>query len=235
VCRKIEPDHQINWIAPLLENAAQIFEWLHDDVSKASIISAALDAAAEDINGLARREIVFRSPDLHVRWEELLRAASKTEDPHLHLVSLDDIDYWVEARDSKFSEARKYENAVREFRGTKRRILIFEPDSLDTEIKQARAAAVIQWMQEANIEVSAILRGRVDLSSIEPDFGVLSGFVVSRFEGPDDAPARALRQAFASEVVKQYQEHWSSLQNNASIWRAHLGSFEEWAKEMTRE
>jgi hypothetical protein len=86
-------------------------------------------------------------------------------------------------------------------------------------------------MRAGGIKVSAIPEKAAHLpNNTEPDFGLVSSLLVSHFEGPDDSPARALKETFAEDVIDKYKDYWRQLSESPERWSpdAHPVSFEDW-------
>ena len=227
VCRKIEPEQQVTRVAPMLEAAAKVLDWMGENGDgRHKLITNAWDAVVGDLRALSDGEIRFRPPNLHIPYGQLLDVAARVPTPYLHLVSSDDIDYWWNAKHNEFSEPRQYESCVRQFRGQKERILVFDRRSLQNEEQRSRAREVIEWMQSADIVVGALPRSVIDLNGKEPDFAIISGLVVGRFDGDDTHPARALRETFSKAAIDEHAEYWRRLKDSPYLWSK--GSFDDW-------
>ena len=232
-CTQIPAKAQEQDALPMLNHLAEIAHFIHQGGRAAPFIDKAWATVKKEVDNLAKSKVTFRPPLLHVHWKKLIDLAQQSSNqPSLRLVSNDDMEYWIESLRKNVSKARKYEEPVREFKGKKERILIFNKNSLDSKIKIDESEEIVNWMNEAGIHVYAIMQN--DLPCISNDFGLISDIAVSRFEGmggPSDR--RALVEDFRLSRVRKYEDRWRDLMAAAGLWNGTTSksSFRQWAED----
>jgi 3',5'-cyclic AMP phosphodiesterase CpdA len=220
---------QEDLVVPVLESASKVSKWLQRDRMEegdiAPLIERAWETLANELAGMGERELIFRQPDLHVRWGELLALAQKTRRAQLLLASADDIAFWWKAMTVKNSEAAQYEAHVRNFHGKKERILILNRYELSLPEKRDQADKIAAWMETGNISVSAILSSNAPAGDM--DFGVIGDLAVSQFRGRG-IDSRSLLENFAEDDVRSFTQRWKELRGAPDVWSSDLGPFGEW-------
>ena len=211
-CAEIPIETQVKHILPLINSIKSSFEWRGGDNFN-ELFDEVWKTIQDDVFKLGKRRLMFRSPYLNLRWQELIELADRTPpgDKTLKLVSEEDIIYWLSAKDKK-SEAAGYIETLRNFKGKKERILIFS-FLREKNINDLRKINnVIDNMIHDGFKIYVIRESRLPpVKEIERDFAIIGGFAVGHFDGSSRTGGRSLEQSFSLEAIENAKKNWDIL------------------------
>ncbi|MFL5313239.1 MAG: metallophosphoesterase family protein [Myxococcales bacterium] len=225
----LSQDDQERRLLPVLTALERIAEWLQDPSAPVDLADKVLRQTFVDLEQVAARTLTFRSPELAERWSELIGIAGSRGTKELQLVSDGDLSYWIEARNAG-SEAAKYREPLRAFRGNKTRIMILAP-TLRYDQERAKADQAIADMLADGFRVLVVKSRAINFElPTGRDFGIISDFAVSKFHGMGES-ARALTESFNRETLSLARVDWANLQRVSAWDSAKEVPFAQWAKE----
>jgi 3',5'-cyclic AMP phosphodiesterase CpdA len=244
------PDYK-NVPPAILDNIEQALRWRQEWTSKfgeSKLLDKVWQDLLDDLNMIARRRLVLREPQLMGRWLELIKLVP--DDSEIRLVSEQDLDYWDKARqeqqqthetrlegnakeemlDEIGSGPTHYTGALRNFKGTKTRILILDRAGIQgNQEKTKRVKRIINYMTspEEGFQILAVDAQALMGTTIWRDFGIIGDVAVSFFT-ERHAYTRSLEERFAKADLDDANKQWSELIMRVS-WDSETGrSFDDW-------
>ena len=220
VCAEIPPRIQKR-VVPHLKASRDVFQWSPQHKA-APLVEQVWKQLTKDLRKLGEQRLIFRPPQLINYWTQLIAMAAgePPETRTLRLVSSNDLAYWEQAAAPYATDAKRYEEPIRSFRGTKSRILLLNEHVFRYVDEARRANGVIERMVNDGIHVLVFEDYHKD-NEILSDFGIIGDFAVSRFASPRGLgdEARALEQSFNHDDLVRARRDWDYLVQN-SDWRS---------------
>ncbi len=153
------------------------------------------------------------NPPAYEQWDALIETAYNNNVKRMCVVSVNDVDYWIDGYESKGhglkGYAFYYSRALRDFAGEKTRILIVRSDWLNESEKKEKLKEVVEAMQKDDFEVLLAHFDNVD-KDLREDFGLLEDFAMWQFSAMDSY-FRYLEMHFNKQLINDYSEKWGRL------------------------
>ncbi len=213
--KSFEADDQRNIIRPVLESLREAFEWSKTFQDK-EMFDTVRNQILGDLRRIGRRRLSFRPPKLWDQWVRLLRSLNPETD-EIRLVSDNDIEYWVESISEEETEAKNYALALKEFRGSKSRILVVDRRTIIEPPLENDIVNVITRMVSDGFRIVIVIKEDIQhppnpFPNIWTDFGMIGTLAVSFFdEDQDDDFSRSLIESFDDYDKQKAVKNWDSL------------------------
>lgn len=218
--------HSAEKLYELVKPAKEALEWGLTDGPHKEFFNQNWDKIyVPDFKNLENRVLVFRPPTGKVNWDRLLRTLlTKNElgdEAYLRLVtgeSSNPLDFWQDAMGNPASDARAYEEPVRNIaqelyeihrKPIVERRFLFKRDFFKDGSTFKPFKSVCKWMNDSNIIVS--IGSLEDVTESDwADFAIIGNYAVSRFSSLESIVNRRLLEFFHPQEIDSAFSHWKN-------------------------
>lgn len=219
----LRPEDQRTHLVPVLQGVRDAFQWraslqapeLH------KLFDKAWTQLTDDLRKLGSKRLDLRPPLIVDDMRTFIGLARRVEAhdgvPTIRLASENDLQYWDLAITDPRSEAAKYSGPLREFNGSKARILVLKPPAFALDKDAELANRVIERMLDDGFSVGVVKDWQVE-NDVAKDFGLIADLAVWTFTLKGNE-VRGLRIELDPATVKRYARHWEIL-NDEYCWHS---------------
>jgi 3',5'-cyclic AMP phosphodiesterase CpdA len=222
----LRPEDQRTHLVPALKSVRDAFQWrasleapeLH------KLFDRAWTQLTEDLSALGAKRLDLRPPLIVDHMRTFIGLARRVEArdgaPIIRLASENDLRYWDQAIRDPRSEAAKYSGPLREFNGSKARILVLKPPAFALDKDAELANRVIERMLGDGFSVGVVKDRQVE-TNVAKDFGLIADLAVWTFTLKGNE-VRGLRIELDPATVRRYARDWEIL-NDEYCWHSDQG------------
>lgn len=212
-------------VKPLLQNLTDVLAWRADYPDK-QLFDCVWEQISHEVSEIGKRRVTFKPNHVDDQLAALLRVLSEQDQSRIRMVSDDDLDYWIGAERPN-TRAFEYRSALKNFRGSKERIVIVGERYTHREEKYLRnLERVVEQMIGDGFEVVLVEHLNVP-RNVARDFGIYGQMAVGLFDQREGS-SRHLTLTFNRDDVRDYERDWGLLRSAFLVHLRQPGEIKEW-------